>query len=189
MRSMLCSEGEGRALLGPVRNLGPAMDTLAVVPPAALGEMAMDPPDPLPFLSTTALLGDLPSVGVDELVSVAGPGSGSPLAMVELRQMGGALARPSPGAGARATLPGSVAMLSLGVAEDDDSAATARTYLESVERAVLPYRTGDYPNFVMEPTDASRFFDADTWARLRQVKALYDPSDLFKGNHHIPPAD
>ena len=187
--AFLGSEGEGRALLRPVRNLGPAMDTLAVVPPAALGEMAMDPPDPLPFVSTTALLGDLPGGGVDELVSVAGPGSGSPLAMVELRQMGGALARPSPGAGARATLPGSVAMLSLGVAEDDDSAATARTYLESVERAVLPYRTGDYPNFVMEPTDASRFFDADTWARLRQVKALYDPIDLFKGNHHIPPAD
>jgi hypothetical protein len=41
----------------------------------------------------------------------------------------------------------------------------------------------------MEPTDASRFFDADTWARLRQVKAHYDADDLFKGNHHIPPAD
>ena len=33
--------------------------------------------------------------------------------------------------------------------------------------------------------DASAFFDADTWERLRQVKALYDPQDLFKGNHHI----
>jgi hypothetical protein len=75
------------------------------------------------------------------------------------------------------------------VAEDETSAATARTYLESVERAVLPYRAGDYPNFVMEPAEASRFFDADTWARLRQVKALYDPRDLFKGNHHIPPAE
>jgi hypothetical protein len=187
--AFLGSEGEGRALLRPVRDLGPAMDTFAVVPPAALGEMAMDPPDPLPLVSTTALLSDLPSAGVDELVSVAGPGSGSPLAMVELRQMGGALARRSPGAGARATLPGSLAMLSLGVAEDEASAATARTYLEAVERAVLPYRTGDYPNFVMEPADASSFFDTDTWARLCRVKALYDPSDLFKGNHHIPPAE
>jgi FAD/FMN-containing dehydrogenase len=185
--AFLGSEGEGRALLQPVRDLGPAVDTFAVVPPAALGEMAMDPPDPLPFVSTTALLGDLPSAGVDELVSAAGPGSGSPLAMVELRQMGGALARRPPGAGARATLPGSLATLSLGVAEDEASAATARRYLESVERAVLPYRTGDYANFVMEPADASGFFDADTWARLRRVKALYDPSDLFKGNHHIPP--
>jgi hypothetical protein len=43
--------------------------------------------------------------------------------------------------------------------------------------------------FVEEPADASGFFDADTWACLRLVKALYDPSDLFKGNHHIPPAD
>jgi hypothetical protein len=33
------------------------------------------------------------------------------------------------------------------------------------------------------------FFDPDTWARLRLAKALYDPTDLFKGNHHIPPAD
>jgi FAD binding domain len=187
--AFLGSAGEGRALLRPVQDLGPAMDTFAIVAPAALAEMAMDPPDPLPFVSTTALLGDLPSAGVDELVSAAGPGSGSPLAMVELRHMGGALARRSPGAGARATLLGSLAMLSLGVAGDEASAATARGYLESVERAVLPYRTGDYPNFVMAPADASSFFEADTWARLRRAKALYDPSDLFEGNHHIPPAE
>jgi FAD/FMN-containing dehydrogenase len=187
--AFLGSEDEGQALLRPVRDLGPAVDTFAIVPPATLGDMAMDPPDPLPFVSTTALLGDLPGAGVDELVSAAGPGSGSPLAMVELRHMGGALARRSPGAGARATLPGSIAMLSLGVPEDEASAATAKTYLESVDRAVLPYHTGDYPNFVMEPADASSFFDADTWTRLREAKALYDPNDLFEGNHHIPPAE
>jgi FAD/FMN-containing dehydrogenase len=185
----LGGEAEGRTLLRPVRDLGPVMDSFAVVPPAALGDLAMDPPDPLPFVSTTALLGDLPSAGVDELVAAVGPGSGSPLAMVELRHMGGALARRSPGAGARATLPGSIAMLSLGVVEDEAAAATARTYLEAVDRAVGPYRAGDYPNFVMERTDASRFFDEDTWARLRHVKALYDPNDLFEGNHHIAPAD
>jgi hypothetical protein len=187
--AFLGDEADGAALLRPVRELGPAMDTFAMVAPEALGDLAMDPPDPLPFVSTTALLGDLPGAGVDKLVAAAGPGSGSPLAMVELRHMGGALARRSPGAGARATLPGSIAMLSLGVVEDEAATVTARTYLEAVDRAVAPYRTGDYPNFVMEPTDASGFFDADTWARLREVKALYDPSDLFKGNHHIPPAD
>jgi FAD/FMN-containing dehydrogenase len=186
--AFLGSEDEGSALLRPVRDLGPAMDTFAVVRPAALGDLAMDPPDPLPAVSATALLSDLPSVAVDDLVSAAGPGSGSPLAMVELRQLGGALGRRSPGAGARATLPGTLSMFALGVAEDEASAATARTYLESVERAVLPYRSGYYPNFVEEPADASGFFGADIWARLRQVKALYDPSDLFKGNHHIPPA-
>jgi FAD/FMN-containing dehydrogenase len=187
--AFLGGEAEGRALLRPVRELGPAMDTFAVVPPAALGELAMDPPDPLPFVPTTALLDELPHAGVDELVAAVGPGSGSNLAMVELRQLGGALGRRAPGAGARATLPGTLSLLALGVPEDEESEATVRGYLASLDRAVGPYRAGDYPNFVMQPTDASRFFDADTWARLRRVKADYDPGDLFKGNHHIPPAD
>ena len=108
---------------------------------------------------------------------------------MELRQLGDALGRRSPGAGARATLPGTFAMFALGVPEDEASTATVRAYLDSVERAVRPYRIGDYPNFVEEPADASAFFDADTWARLRQLKALYDPTDLFKGNHHIPPSE
>ena len=186
--AFLGSEAEGRALLRPVRDLGPAMDTFAMVPPAALGEMAMDPPDPLPFVPTTALLCDLPHSGVDELVAAVGPGSGSPLALVELRQLGGALGRQAPGAGARATLPGTLSLLALGVPQDEESEAAVRAYLGSLDRAVGPHRVGDYANFVMEPTDASRFFDAETWARLRRVKALYDPDDLFKGNHHIPPA-
>jgi FAD/FMN-containing dehydrogenase len=185
----LGDEANGQALLRPVRDLGPVMDTLAVVPPEALGDLAMDPADPLPFLSATALLTHLPRAGVDELVAAAGPGSGSPLAMVELRHMGGALGRRSAGAGARATLPGTVAMFSLGVPEDEASAAAVGSYLDAVTRAVLPYRAGDYPNFVELPSDASAFFDAVTWTRLREVKAAYDPSDLFKGNHHIPPAD
>ena len=187
--AFLGSEAEGRDLLRPVRELSPAMDTFAMVPPAALGDMAMDPPDPLPFVTTTALLTDLPGFGVDELVFAVGPDSGTNLALVELRQLGGAFGRETPGAGARATLPGALSLIALGVREDDESEATARGYLESLDRAVRPYRVGDYANFVMEPTDTSRFFDADTWARLRRAKALYDPSDLFRGNHHIPPAE
>ena len=83
--ALLGREGEGRALLRAVRDLGPAVDSLATVPPSTLGDMAMDTTDPLPLASATVL----PSAGVDELVSVAGPGSGSPLAMVGLRQLGG----------------------------------------------------------------------------------------------------
>ena len=187
--AFLGSEAAGHDLLRPVRELSPAMDTFAMVPPAALGDMAMDPPDPLPFVTTTALLTDLPGAGVDELVAAVGPESGTNLALVELRQLGGAFGRETPGAGARATLPGALSLIALGVPEDEASEAAARGYLQALDRAVEPYRVGDYANFVMEPTDTSRFFDADTWARLRQVKALYDPSDLFRGNHHIPPAD
>jgi FAD/FMN-containing dehydrogenase len=188
MAAFLGSEDDGRALLRRIRDLGPAMDTFGVVPPAALGDLAMDPVDPLPIASTTALLDGLPSAGLDELLAAVGPGSGSPLGMVQLRQLGGALGRTSPGAGARATLPGTLSLFALGVPMDPESEATTKAYLAAIDAAVRPYHTGDYPNFVEEPADASAFFDTDTWARLREVKAEYDPDDLFKGNHHIPPA-
>jgi hypothetical protein len=185
--AFLGGEREARAILRPVRDLGPAFDTFAMVPPAALSDMAMDPPEPLPYHTAHQMLGDLSADADDAILAVAGPGS--PIAMVQLRHLGGALARVSPGAGARATLPGEVSLLGLGVTPDEHSAGPVRASLEALERAVLPHRAGDYPNFVEEPVDTSRFFDAPTWARLRAVKALYDPSDVFRGNHRIPPAE
>ena len=59
--------------------------------------------------------------------------------------------------------------------------------LDEVSSTLDPYRVGDYPNFVEEEADASAFFDEEAWARLRRVKATYDPQDRFRGNHHIPP--
>jgi FAD/FMN-containing dehydrogenase len=181
-------EADGRELLRPVRELGPEIDTLAMGPPAILAELAMDPPDPLPFLLGHQLLEIPPAAAIDDLLAVAGRGSGAALNMVQLRHMGGALAREAPGAGARATLPGDICLVALGVVDSDARAAAVGASLEAVEAALLPHRAGFYPNFVEEPADASAFFDQKTWARLREVKALYDPEDLFRGNHHIPPA-
>jgi FAD/FMN-containing dehydrogenase len=185
--AFLGSEADGRELLRPLRDLGPAMDTFALGPPAVLGSLALeDWLEPLPFLSTHQLLGALPASAIDDLVA-AGAQPGSPLGLLQLRHLGGALARKAPGAGARATLPGEVQMFALGVAGDDASAAAVRTTLEAVDRALRPHHIGYYPNFVEEPADASEFFDPETWARLRRIKALYDPEDVFRGNHHIPP--
>ena len=190
MGAFLGSETEGRALLRPLRRLGPARDTFATVPPVVLGDLAMDPLDPVPFHLAHQLLDRLPGETIDELIAKVGPGSGRgpALTMLQFRHMGGALAREAPGAGARATLPGEICMVALGAVFDEPSDVAVRSALADVEAALLPHRAGDYPNFVEVPADASGFFGADTWARLRQVKALYDPSDLFRGNHHIPPA-
>jgi FAD/FMN-containing dehydrogenase len=191
MGAFLGSETDGRALLEPLRRLGPARDTFATVPPVVLGDLAMDPLDPVPFHLAHQLLDGLPAETIDELIAKVGPGSGygPALTMLQFRHMGGALAREAPGAGARATLPGEIAMVALGAVFDEPSDAAVRAALADVEAALLPHRAGHYPNFVEVPADASDFFDADTWARLRQVKALYDPSDVFRGNHHIPPAE
>src|SRR5581483_9124917 len=121
MAAYLGSEPEGRELLQPLRALGPQMDTFAMRPPAGLGDLAMDPRDPLPFRMAHALLDELTPSAIETVAEVAGPGS--PLALVEFRHMGGALARRDDGAGARATLPGELCLLSLGVAPDADAEA------------------------------------------------------------------
>jgi hypothetical protein len=35
---------------------------------------------------------------------------------------------------------------------------------------------------------AARFFRSGAYHRLRAVKGAYDPEDLFRANHPIPPA-
>ncbi len=190
MAAFLGSEPEGRALLAPLRELGPERDTFAMVPPVVLSDLAMDPLDPVPFHLTSHLLDDLPHETIDELLANVGPGSGRgpTVTMLQFRQMGGALARETSGAGARATLPGEVCMVALGAVFDEASDVAVREALADVDAVLTPHRVGDYPNFVEVPADASAFFTPAVWERLRDVKARYDPADVFAGNHHIPPA-
>jgi hypothetical protein len=190
MAAFLGEEAEGRDLLRPLREMGPVRDSFAMVPPVVLGDLAMDPLDPLPLHPTHQLLRELPAETIDEVIGQVGPGSGRgpTVTMLHFRHMGGALAREAPGAGARATLPGEVAMLALGVVMEEASDVAVRSALDDVTAAVVPHRAGDYPHFVEEQADASTFFESHVWTRLQAVKTLYDAADLFVGNHHIPPA-
>ncbi|MGQ0575562.1 MAG: FAD-binding oxidoreductase [Pseudonocardia sp.] len=184
---VLAGDGvQGRRLLAPVRDLGPEIDTFADVAPSELGELAMDPPDPLPYLGVHLLLDELTAEAADTLLAAAGPDP--MLSMVQLRHIDGALGRVAPGAGARATLPGTVCLDVAADLTDPAVAPAVRAALARIEAAMAPWRSGAYPNFVEKPSDASAFFDAPTWARLRAVKRAVDPGDLFHGNHHIPPA-
>lgn len=191
MGAHLGTEAEGRELLDPLHRLGPVMDTFATDSPAVLADLAMeDPAEPLPYVAAHQLLGELPEEGVDRLIEAVGPGSdaGTSLAMVQLRHTGGALARAPRGAGARATLPGTLSLFSLGVVEEEPDAVRVRAALDAAQAAAAPYRVGEYPNFVETPTDARSFFDPETWRRLTRAKAHYDPEDVFRGNHHVAPA-
>jgi FAD/FMN-containing dehydrogenase len=131
MAAFLGSEAEGRALLRPLRELGPARDTFATVPPVVLGDLAMDPLDPVPFRFTHQLLERLPAETIDELMAKVGPGTGrgQTVTILQFRHMEGALAREAPGAGARATLPGEICMMALGAVFDDASDVAVREAL------------------------------------------------------------
>lgn len=185
----LGDEESGAALLAPVRDLGPVMDSFATARPVDLAELAMDPPEPVPYASTTALVEGLDVRTLERLVDLVGADSDSALPLVQIRQMGGALERAERGAGARASMAGGFCVFALGMGGDAATEEATQRDLAALGRLLAPHRVGDYPNFVeVAGTDPRTFWDAETWSRLTAVKAAYDPADLVRGNHHIPPA-
>ena len=169
---------DGRELLAPLRALGPELDTFAMQPPAALGDWRWTRATRSPTAARTRCSTSCRTPR-STIARIAVPGS--PVALVQLRHMGGALARHTPGAGARATLPGRICMM---------RSRSARHGGARRDRGGLrSHAAGVYPNFVEQPADAAGFFDAETWARLRAAKALYDPATSSRpttGCRHEP---
>jgi FAD/FMN-containing dehydrogenase len=185
----LGTEAEGIERLAPLRALGPAIDTVRMVPPVELSEMHMDPPDPLPYFGEHLVLRDLPAPAIDDFVAAAGPGSGSTLVSVEVRHAGGALGRGGEGHGALDKLPGEFVYFGIGMAADELEEAATRADLQRVTGTLRPYRSGSYLNFEEEAADPAGFYGEETYRRLRAVKAAVDPGELFLANHPIPPAE
>jgi hypothetical protein len=172
-------------LLAPLRELGPEIDTFADMPPVGLSRIHMDPEEPMPGISDSMMLDALSAETVDRLIDAAGPGSGSPLLMVELRHLGGALGRYAGGALSR--FDGEYLYFSGGVPMDAGVAAALEGHFALVSAAIAPYTSGrQYLNFAERPHDPAAFYGEQTYARLRRVKAQVDPLELFRGNHEIP---
>lgn len=187
---VLGDEAFGTTLLDPLRALGPAIDTFAMVPPAGIAELHMDPPDPVPYTGDGQMLGPLTHEAIDAFVRVAGPGSGSPLVSAEIRHVGGELHRSRPGNGALGTFDASYLTFGLGMVFDDETLQANRRQLALLADALGPYDTRrQYLNFTEHPTDPARFYRPESYARLRAVKAAVDPGNLFRANHPIPPAE
>jgi berberine-like enzyme len=186
----LGDEASGIELLRPLRELGPEMDTFAMVPPAALLALHMDPPGPVPAMGNHAMLGELTAEAVDAFVAAVGPRSGSPLVTAELRHLGGALARRADDGGALGTIDGAYAFFGAGVVVDGAASAGAvAAQLERAKGALAPWFAGrEYLNFVEHPVDTSGNYDEADYAVLREIRAQVDPEELFRANHPIPPA-
>jgi FAD binding domain/Berberine and berberine like len=182
-------EASGRDLMKPIRDLGPAMDTFAMVEPVGLAELHMDPPTPVPYTGTGHMLGKLDAAAIDRFVDVAGPGSGSTLVSSEIRHLGGELHRAKPGNGALATFDADFLTFGIGIVMDDGSYRANRASIDRHAEAFGPYDNGrQYLNFTEEHTDPARFYTPHTYRRLRQVKKAYDPANLIRANHPILPA-
>jgi FAD/FMN-containing dehydrogenase len=184
------SERDGAALTAPLRALGPAIDTFAMVPPAGIAELHMDPPEPVPYTGEGMMIDGLDAVAIERFVRAAGPGSDSPLVSAEIRHLGGAIGRTGERHGALGAMDSEYLTFALGMVFDDETYRANRRQLEMVRHALRPYDTGrQYLNFTEDETDPATFYRADAYSRLRAVKAAVDPGNVFRANHPIAAAE
>ncbi|WP_372788033.1 FAD-binding oxidoreductase [Paraconexibacter sp.] len=174
-------------MLGAFRGVGtPVMDTWDTMSPAGLLQLHMDPPEPVPGLGDTALIESLDEAGIDVLLDAARPQEISPLLFIELRQLGGAVGREAPGAGARAKLDGEFALFVIGMPMSPEHGRAIDERLVEIVAAMRPWSTGGvYANFAERGGSMASAFDARTFARLQEARAVWDPSEMFVASHRI----
>jgi len=181
------SQAEGEATIAPLREIGETiMDTFAWMPAAGLCRIHMDPENPVPGIGEGGTIRELSDDVIDAFVSVAGPGSGSPLLLSELRHLGGALGRPAENGGALSHLDAGFAMYSVGMPMTPELGEAIPAHLARIEATMRPWRAdGSYYNFVEGPCDVDAILPPDVCARLGEVKRRWDPDGRIVANHAV----
>lgn len=162
-----------------MRGLAPTvLDTIAPVSPSTLCRLHGDPEGPTAGMSHHTLVARMDSTMVEALVDVAGPDSGSGLISMEVRHLGGALARIPVGAGALSHIAAPYVVNAVAAAFDADMAAASYSELGRTIDAIAPWSAGTYMNFMERPGPSP--FDPVTTARLTAVKNEFDPAGMFR---------
>lgn len=174
---------EAAALLAPMREAAtPVLDTVGVLPYAAIGAVHADPVDPMPTYEEQVLLREFGSAAVDILLTAAGPGSASVQTIVEVRLLGGAMARQAPHRSAFCHRQAAYAVTIIGVPMGP-AAELVPAQAGALARALAPWSTGGLlPNFApaANAERMARVYDEDTRHRLAVLADRCDPAGVFK---------
>ena len=190
--ALMCYAGDvedGERALAPFRALKPIADLVRAMPyPEIYGLFGEGPGPALPAQEAVR------SFFVDSVddKSAAAIGdhvrrSTASMAVAQLRVLGGAAARVSPGATAFAHRERQV-MVALGALfERADDTAEHEAWLSSLALAMSDGAPGVYVNFLADEGEARvrEAYPGATWDRLLDVKRRYDPTNLFRLNQNL----
>ena len=176
-------------VLGPLRELGPEMDTWAEIPVQALVEVHGDPPEPVPALNDHRLVREVDPAMIEAWVEVAGPDSGSPLLFSELRHWGGAIAREPEGAGVLGSFSEPYALFNVGMAPEPAIEEAGRAHAAKICDTLEPW-TSDrrFVNFTEAVVDPSVPYGSEAVKRLGEIRRAVDPDGLFQAAHPVTPS-
>jgi hypothetical protein len=184
----LGSAEEAEALLAPLRAL-PALrtDSLGTVPLAELGGICAEPVDPMPIMEMSGLLRDVDDVAIDRLLAVAG-GAQSPLLVVQIRHLGGALARGNEDDGPAGAIEDPYHLFCLGVPVSPEVTAAVTSSFGAIREALAEHLTGRRTfNFLADNDDPTSALSQSALTRLAAVKQAVDPDARFRSNRPVTP--
>jgi FAD/FMN-containing dehydrogenase len=174
---------QGRALLGQLDRIdGPISDSRGRMPVAELGGITAEPTDPGPGLSRAELLTDL----ADPVAKVLLSEPIDPLLGVQVRHLGGALARPSSPACAAGHLDEPYLLYLLGIPATPELAGAVAAKQRDLVEALYPYRGDRKPyTFLASGETAAAAFSGPVLARLQEIKRRRDPAGVFRSNYPV----
>jgi FAD/FMN-containing dehydrogenase len=180
---------EGERALEPFRSLAtPIADMLK---PMSYTEIY--PPqddDYRPLAAARTMFIDSVDRSVAQLILDRIEASTAQMAAVQLRVLGGALARVPADATAFAHRQSRIMVNVAAIFESPDEAPAQEAWASAVAGELRQGDSGAYVNFVGDEGE-SRVRDAypgPTWDRLTEIKQRYDPTNLFRLNQNVPPA-
>jgi FAD/FMN-containing dehydrogenase len=181
--AIIGTESDGAALVQPLRDLGPEIDTVAMMPTSELSAVNMDPDFPLPYSGEGILLTGLPPAAVDGMVESF---VGSPLLHVEVRHLGGAAGIRSPDHGVLDAIDQPFVAFTFGLTPDAEAMAAVDRHVSVVLGALGPWDSGRrYLNFAESSMDPRSIFPVESYDRFKRAKSRYDPTSMFLANHAI----
>ncbi|MDR7276728.1 FAD-binding oxidoreductase [Catenuloplanes atrovinosus] len=182
----------GEALVRPLRAVAtPLSDTVAEMPYAAYPAIHSDPTTPTSAYERTGLLRTLDADAVDALIAAVGPDARTPIAAVEIRHLGGALARQPRYPSAISHRDAAFTLFVAGIGGPAEAPVIRRAAADVIRR-MRPWSTGGmYLNF-MNTDDVSAdsvraAYRPDVHRRLVALKRRVDPHNTFRLNHNIAP--
>jgi FAD/FMN-containing dehydrogenase len=181
------SKEEGEEIVAPMRAIGETiMDTYDWMPTVGLSHIHMDPESPVPGIGEGGLVKELSDEAIAAFVGLAGPGSGSPLLLSELRRLGGAFGRAAENPGALSHIDSDYVMYSVGMPMSPELAEAIPAHLERIEETMKPFGAeGAYFNFTEAPCDVDAILPPDVCDRLSEVKRKWDPDGRVVANHAV----